>query len=78
MDECEVVGRELVVAGCHTPTVLDLVEEPLDQISGPVKIGAEAERLFPLASGRDIRSGSVLADKRSDPVGIIASVSQQH
>jgi hypothetical protein len=28
-----VVGREFVVAGCHTPTVIDLVEEPFKQIS---------------------------------------------
>jgi hypothetical protein len=24
LDECEVVGRELAVAGCHTLAVLDL------------------------------------------------------
>jgi hypothetical protein len=27
LDEGEVVGRELIVAGCHTPVLLDLVEE---------------------------------------------------
>src|SRR5262249_29175987 len=42
LDECEVVGSELVVAGCHTPTVLDLVEEPLDQVASTVKIRTEA------------------------------------
>ena len=36
-------GRELVVAGCHTATMLDLIEEPLDQISGSLKIRAEAK-----------------------------------
>jgi hypothetical protein len=35
-------------------------------------------KLDPIALWRDIRPGSMLADKRSDPVGIIASVSQQH
>jgi hypothetical protein len=58
--------------------VLDLVEKPLDQISSAVEMRAEAERLFPMASWKDIRPGPMLADKRSDPVGIIASVSQQH
>jgi hypothetical protein len=58
--------------------VIGLVEEPLDQISGSVKMRTEAERLFPIASRRDIRPGSMLADKRSDPVSIIAAVSQQH
>jgi len=53
--------------------VLDLVEEPFDQISSSVEIRAEAERLFPIALWRDIRPGSMLADKRSDPVGIITS-----
>jgi hypothetical protein len=35
--------------------VLDLVEEPLDQISSAVEMRAEAERLFPMASWKDIR-----------------------
>jgi hypothetical protein len=37
-----VVSSELVIAGCHTPTVLDLVEEPLDQVARTVKIRTEA------------------------------------
>src|SRR6266516_1127511 len=32
-NEREVVGCEHVVARCHTPTLLDLVEEPLDQVA---------------------------------------------
>ena len=50
-------------SGCLTPTVLHLVEEPLDQISGSVKMRTEAERLFPIASRRDIRPGSILANE---------------
>jgi hypothetical protein len=42
LDECEVIARELVIAGCHAPTVLNLVEEPFDQIASPVKIRAKA------------------------------------
>src|SRR5215470_2024547 len=49
LDECGVVGSELVVAGCHTPTVLDLVEEPLDQVASAVEIRAEADRLATIA-----------------------------
>jgi Lrp/AsnC family transcriptional regulator, leucine-responsive regulatory protein len=45
LDKCKIVGREFVVASCHAPTVFDLVEEPLDQISCPVKIRAEAQYL---------------------------------
>jgi hypothetical protein len=36
LDECKVVGRELVVASCDTPRFFDLVEEPLDQIAGAI------------------------------------------
>ena len=43
MNECEVVGRKFVVPRCHAATVLDLVEEPLDQIAGTIEIRAEAE-----------------------------------
>jgi hypothetical protein len=71
LNKCEVVGRELVVAGCNTPTVLDLIKEPLDQISCSVKIGAEAKSLCSIPFRRNIRPGAVLADKRSDPVGVI-------
>jgi hypothetical protein len=78
LNEGEVVGRELVVACCHSPTLLDLVEEPFDQISSAVQIRAEAERVFPIALWRDIRPGSMLADKSSDPVGVIAALSQQY
>jgi hypothetical protein len=35
-------SRELVVASCHTPTVLNPVEESLDQVASPGKIRAEA------------------------------------
>ena len=42
LNECEVVGCEFVVSGCHPPTVLDLIEESLDQVARLVKIWAEA------------------------------------
>jgi hypothetical protein len=34
--------------------LLDLIEEPLDQITGPVEIRAEADRLRAIASWRDV------------------------
>jgi hypothetical protein len=42
LDECKIVRREFVVAGRYTATVLDLIEEPLDQVASPVKIRTEA------------------------------------
>jgi hypothetical protein len=43
LDEGEIVGCELVVAGGYTTTLLDLVEEPFDQVSRSVEIRAEAD-----------------------------------
>ncbi len=33
LDEGEIVGSKLVVAGCYSSALFDLVEEPLDQIA---------------------------------------------
>ena len=33
LDEGEVIGGELVIAGGDAPALLDLVEEPLDQVT---------------------------------------------
>jgi hypothetical protein len=65
-----------VDSGCHTPTLLDLIEEPLDQVASAVQARAEAECLFPFASRPDIRPSTTLADKGPDPVGIISTVSE--
>jgi hypothetical protein len=78
LNEGEVVGCELVVACCHSPTLLDLVEEPFDQISRAVQIRAEAERVFPIAPWWEIRPGPALADKGSDPIDIVTAASWQN
>src|SRR5262245_25007230 len=36
----EVVGGELVVPGRNAPALLDLIEEPLDQVAVAIEIGA--------------------------------------
>jgi hypothetical protein len=68
---------------CHNEsrpddTVLDVIEEPFDQISGAVKIWAEADRLVVIASMRDVGPNALLGGKGSDPVGIVTPVGQQH
>jgi hypothetical protein len=40
----KVVSGELVIARCNPATVLDLVEEALDQVPSAVEIRAEADR----------------------------------
>jgi hypothetical protein len=42
---------ERVAARHRVPTLLDLVEEPLDQIASPVQIWTEAECVIAIASG---------------------------
>jgi hypothetical protein len=78
LDEREIVGRQLIVAGCHTPTVLDFAEEPFDQVTGTVEIGAEADRLLAIASRRNIGPDALLGGKSSDPASVVSAVSQQH
>jgi hypothetical protein len=43
-DEGQIVGHEFFVSGRHPPTLLDLVEEPFDQVSRAIRIRAEADR----------------------------------
>ena len=45
LNEREVVRRQLVIARCDPATVLDLVEEPFDQIAGSIQIGADVDSL---------------------------------
>jgi hypothetical protein len=78
LDERKVVGRKLVVAGCHAPKMLDLIKEPLDQISGSIQIRAEADRLVAIAPRWSIGPSAPLVGECSDPLGVVASVRQQH
>jgi hypothetical protein len=78
LNEGEIVCREFVIASRDPTTVLDLIEEPFDQISGAVKIWAEADRLVAIASRRDVGPNALLGGKGSDPVGIVTTVGQQH
>jgi hypothetical protein len=44
LDKGKIVGGEFVLASGHTTALLGLVEEPLDQVAGTVKVGAETDR----------------------------------
>jgi hypothetical protein len=72
------VRRQLVVARCNPTAVLDLVEEPFDQIPSAIEIRAEANRLAAIAFWRDIGKRALVDGKGSDLVGIIAAICQQH
>src|SRR5581483_2392679 len=60
------------------PTLFDLIEEPFDQVASSVEIWAEADRLVAIASRRYIGPSAPLCDECSDPIGVIASVREQH
>jgi hypothetical protein len=70
-------GLPAVEAAC-APALLDPVEKPLDQISRPVEIWAEADCFFTITLRRDVCPRAFVAGKRSDPVGIITAIRQQH
>jgi hypothetical protein len=55
-DKGQVVGRQSVVSGRDTPTLLDLVEEPFDQIAGAIQVRAEADRVFAISFQLDVRA----------------------
>ena len=77
LDKSKVVGRELVVAGRDAPALLDLVEEPLDQVAVAVEKGAEADWVFAIALGLDVRPRAPFGDKCPDPVRVVAAICQQ-
>jgi hypothetical protein len=59
------VGREFVVSGRHAPTLLDLVEEPLDQVARAIQIRIEADRVFAISFRRNVRPCLLASNKRS-------------
>ena len=78
MDEGQIVRRELVIARGDPPTLFDLIEKSLDQISGAIKVWAEADRLPSIASRRNIGPRTPFGGEGSDPVSVISAISQQH
>ena len=78
LDEGKVVGGEFVVT-CRDPAaLLDPVEEPFDLVAGTVEIGAEADRIVAIAFLRDVGPCAFLHGKLSDPIGVVATVGEQH
>ena len=61
----------------HAPALLDLIEEPLDQIAVPIDVEAEADRVLTIAPGRDVRPRALFGDQCPDPVGVVPTICQQ-
>lgn len=58
--------------------MFDLVEEALDEIARLVEMPREADRVFAVGLGRNVRPGAALGDGVTQGVGVIAFVGQQH
>ena len=57
--------------------LLDLVEEPLDQVPRSVKVRAEADRLLAISFRRDVCPRAFLISELPDPVGVISAIREQ-
>jgi hypothetical protein len=66
--------RELVISGRDAPTLLDLVEEPFDQVARAIQKRAEADRVFAIAFRRNIGPRALLAGKLPDPIRVVSAI----
>ena len=74
MDEGKERGSELVVSGCDAPELLQLVEEPLDQVSLAIELLAERIEHFSIGFIGDIGRRALGPDLGADPIGVVALV----
>ena len=73
-DEGKIIDCQLVISSRDTPTLLDLVEEPFDQVARAVQVRAEADRVFAIALRRDVGPRALLARKLPDPVCVVSTI----
>jgi len=78
LDKGKVIRCEFVVPGRDPTTMLDLIEEPFDEIAGSIEMWTEADRIVAITFRRDIGPRAPLDGEFSDPIGIVATVGQQH
>ena len=76
MDHGEEVGGELVVAGGDATEVLQLGEEPFDQIALTIELLTEARLPFPIGFGRDVGRSALFLDQRADAISIVGLVGE--
>lgn len=62
LDEAHVVCQELVIAGGYAPELIQLIEEPLDEVALPVERAVVGVRRFAVGPGRDDGLGPGVAD----------------
>ena len=57
--------------------MFDLVEEPLDTVARPVEVLAEADWVFAIGFGRNVRRGVSVRDHLAQRVGVVTLVCQK-
>lgn len=57
--------------------MLDLVEEPLDAVARPIEVLAEADRVFAIRFGRNVRPCVSVRDQLAQRVGIVTLIGQK-
>src|ERR1700732_2023437 len=77
-DERQIVGCELVISGRDTTALLDLVEEPFDQVPRAIQVRAKANRVFAISFRRNVRPCSLLSGKLPDPLRVVSTIREQH
>lgn len=78
MHHSEEVRGKLVVAGGDATEVLQLGEEPLDQVALSVEVLAEAGFAAPVALWRDVGRSALILDQFADAVGVVGLVRQDN
>jgi hypothetical protein len=73
-DEASIIGQELVIAGGDAAELLQLVEEPLDEIAFFVKRLVVGERRAAIGFGRDDRLGLTRKDSLAQVIRVITLV----
>jgi hypothetical protein len=67
---------------CHTgrdtSALLDLVEEPFDDIARTIQIRAEADRVSAISLRRNVCPCPFLSGKLPDPIRVICTIREQH
>src|SRR3978361_1189951 len=76
-DAGEIVGRVFVVPGGHGSEVLDLVEEPFDEVAVSVQERAEGRDVLAVGHGSAIGPRSLFRQTVSPFVAVVGPVAEQ-
>lgn len=73
----EEVPGKLGEAGCDTAEVLELAEEPLDEVALAVEVSVDRALDLAIRLGGDVGLSACAADQIDDGLGVVAAVGDQ-